>query len=500
MKDDSSSFTNFKKRDGKASKFEGPGIVPKFLVALLIKVPVLLFVIAPVALISSMVRMVTPKPSKKTKLAGASGEPDTALEPVTAASDATPLAEREFDLVLFGATGFTGELAARYLAKTYGSGIPWAIAGRKEASLRKIRDKLAAIDPTLSEMTLVIADTSDPASVDAMVNRTRVVATTVGPFAKFGTPLVRACVAYGTSYADITGEGSWVRGTIESYHLKAAETGAKIVHFTGHDCVPWSLLTQQMSKRIRANDPEERLASVEHYDDMDGAPSGGTISTMIYHMTEYKKPASKLSFDPLLMKADGSKAPFKVKNDIGVWGHSKKNESWYGYFVMAAVNKECIVRDNALGEYSPKLKYKEQLQLPSFLALATWFIDSIFTVPFLLNPTLRKVGFSLGVIPQPGEGPSVRQQEEGFLEVTGHGVGSNGTKVTGKIYFAKDAGYRDTARMLVESALCMTGDHDADLPIGGGGVFTPAAALGDVLLGRLMQTGTDFEIKLKRKK
>mmetsp|Transcript_3027 Transcript_3027/g.6943 ORF Transcript_3027/g.6943 Transcript_3027/m.6943 type:complete len:493 (+) Transcript_3027:134-1612(+) len=481
-------FTDFKKRDGKKGPYDGSAGVMKLFTAVAIKLPVLALV-TPIAILSSIVGKL-PLISRKIEAS------DLEIQPVESAKDRSPRADRKYDLVLMGATSFAGALAAKYLAKQYGSKseFTWALAGRSLSKLKKVRDEIVEIDAGLADIDLIVADTSDEMSIDLMVNSTRVVITTVGPYAKFGTPLVASCVRYGTDYCDLTGEVSWMRETIEAFESTARSTGAKIVHMCGHDCIPWDLSTQALAKKIKEVDAGEELSAVEFYDDVAGTMSGGTVATIIHHMDNPMKPKTSLKFNALDMKADGSESNCHTSINMKKLGYSELNKTWYSYFLMSSVNQACVRRSNALNGYGSNVSYKEQQVLPGFSATITWLISSILGGLLLGNPLLRKFALATGLLPSPGEGPSLQMQEDGFLVVTGYGIGSKGTKVKSQFYFPKDPGYRDTARMIVESGLCMVLNR-AELPSGKqGGIFTPATALGSVLGERLLKTGSEFEI------
>lgn len=240
--------------------------------ALLVVFPLWLCVLLPVALITYPFSFLM----KKKKPARAAAAP-TAPAAITPNATQIPLADRRLDVVLFGATGFTGRLAARYMARAYGTKVRWGIAGRRAEALNALRASLAAEvgDPALTEHVQVItADAQDEGALRALAESTRVVATTAGPFSLHGTALVSACVRAGTSYADITGETDWVRAMIDGYDECARATGARIVHFAGHDCIPWDLCVYKIAEKLRTEHNGEALTSVTCYDQIVGTASG----------------------------------------------------------------------------------------------------------------------------------------------------------------------------------------------------------------------------------
>ena len=255
-------------------------------------------------------------------------------------------AKREHDLVLFGATGFTGQLAAHYLAKNYGqvktAGFKWALAGRRREALEALRRELVEVNPRsaseLAKLPIIIADSGDFASLCRLASSTKVVITTAGPFDKYGSDLVLCCAEFGTGYCDITGETDWVRKMVDMYDDKARSTGARIVNQCGHDCVPWDLLVMECSKLLKAKG--DSITEIRCYDEINGHVSGGTLDTILHSLSNRIKYKSASGFDPLLKTADGTKSDtvFRSKN-ASFLGYSHENSSWTGPFVMAAVSR-----------------------------------------------------------------------------------------------------------------------------------------------------------------
>ena len=186
------------------------------------------------------------------------------------------------DIVVFGATGFTGKMAAKYIARQYGCRFRWAIAGRRRAALEAVRNELSLIDNSLSNLPIIIADSADLVSLHSMTMLTKVVITTAGPFDKYGSDLVRYCAENGTHYCDITGETDWVRKMIDLHDNVAKRTGARIVSFCGHDCVPWDLCVLELSKKLQSRG--ETLDEVSFFDFIRSAPSGGTMATVFHSL------------------------------------------------------------------------------------------------------------------------------------------------------------------------------------------------------------------------
>lgn len=455
--------------------------------------PLWLFVLVPIALLSAAYRALFRAKADKQSRQGV----DSPLSPTKS--------ERVYDLVLYGATGFTGTLAARYLAKQYrGQPLKWAISGRSRSKLEDLRRDIG-LDET--SMPIIVADADDLASIGAMVAQTKVVITTAGPFDVFGHTLVRACAELGTHYCDITGETDFVRRMIGAHDDTARRTGAKLVFHCGHDCIPWDLLVFELSGIMKKKG--ETLVDFSAYDELCAKASAGTINTaknVIFGRK--KKMPSSLDFDPLLKTSAGSKSTNKVIVDnVSSIRFSRENRSWVGPFYMASVMANCVRRSNALLNYSSNLRYCEALVYPNVFAAVIDFYDTLLLGTYMFSDPF--LNFML-----PSSGPSdsfmdkvntfthtlcslITFMDKGFLKVTACGLGSSGSKAKAVIYFPTDVGYRDTARMLVESGLVLALQHDAVARAGvQGGCHTPASALGagGLLLQRLVSTGSSFYV------
>jgi len=470
-----------KVRDGKRLSMSGYQALPTFLGFVFVGIPLWVTVLLPSAVVSGILGI----PFKKRK-AIAPPEP-----PATSTVAIKPLESRKFDLVLFGATGFTGGLAAKYLAKNYtGSQVRWAIAGRQLSKLEAVRDELCKINPKLATLELLVADTSKPETLSSLVDDTRVVITTVGPFAQYGTPLVAKCAERGTGYCDITGETDWFRQMIDRFDGQARKSGARIVSFCGHDCVPWDLLLQAVAAKIKSSG--EAVKSATFYDEIRSQASGGTMETVRQSLTGRAPYKATLGFDPLLKSIDGSQSSSRmVSANQAFLSYSSENRTWVGPFVMAAVMANCIRRSNAVNQYGPKVVYKEAAVYSGFMAGFVQTFGLLFFGTALMIPPTRWLMYKY-LLPKPGEGPSEKTMDGGFLKVTAVVRGDKGSKATGMIYFPTDPGYRDTARMLVESGLALA--LDGDKISAPGGVWTPASCQGPVLLRRLEATGTTIRV------
>jgi short subunit dehydrogenase-like uncharacterized protein len=422
-------------------------------------------------------------------------------------SQLKPLDQRTYDVVLLGSTGFTGGLTAQYLANTYKDTIKWAIAGRNKDKLYALRKKLAhdLQDNSFLDLPIIIADALDPSTLHTLVQDTRTVISTAGPFCKYGSHVVEFCARYGTSYVDITGETGWNKEMIMKWDDIAQSTGAKIVSLCGCDSIPWDLTYFKLAQLLK-KECQDDMAKLQIYDTVKGGISGGTIDTMLQFLEgRYKEP--RYSMDPYYKKPNGEKSSNKTKDKspfmikaLNRRFHQEEGEGtlWSIPWIMSSVNSEVIKRSHALNDdvNNTLLSYEESWIHHSFKnAFITWF-GTIFAGTALLNPitgTLMKKF----VLPTPGQGPTQKQMDHGYLLLSGVGEGTNGSMVESEFYFPGDPGYKETARMVAESGLCLA-LNAKDLPVQTGGFYSPSAAMGDVLLSRLCLTGCKFASRVVR--
>jgi short subunit dehydrogenase-like uncharacterized protein len=394
--------------------------------------------------------------------------------------------ERSFDLVIYGATGFTGALVAEYLHQTQ-SGLSWAIAGRSQRKLDLLKDRINAPD-----LETIVADSESSDDMRRLVTSTRVVISTVGPYARFGTPLVEACAAEGTHYCDLTGEPQWMASIFERVSPLAEETGARLIHCCGFDSIPSDLgvfVAQQrmMNKHgLFATKVSGRMGKSK------GAVSGGTVASMLLAVEQAVSDpiARKVLNDPYGLYpselSPGSDGP----DQRGVrW--DDRFESWTGPFVMAAINSKVVRRSNALASlvYGADFSYDESLLVDnrrSGLLMAGGM--SIGMAALAIPPLRRLISKRL---PQPGEGPSVSERENGFFEffVHAHHPTDSEKDVRICVKGKRDPGYGATSRMLAQAGLSLAFD-DLDVE---GGIWTPASALGNHLVNRLADVDIIFE-------
>ncbi|MDX1734131.1 MAG: saccharopine dehydrogenase NADP-binding domain-containing protein [Halioglobus sp.] len=403
------------------------------------------------------------------------------------------MAEREFDIIVWGASGFTGQLVAEYLAATYGvdGDLRWAMAGRNEA---KLKDVLRTVAPGAKDsLPLVIADSADRASLDAMVARANVICTTVGPYAKYGTPLVEACIEAGTDYCDLTGEVQWMARIIPEYQAAAEDSGARIVHTCGFDSVPFDMgawhLQQLMHEKhgVYAKHIKGRVVGSR------GGASGGTIASMLNMMDEAKSDSGlmKRVADPYVLYPEGvATGPDKPDQRGAVYDETFGQ--WTSPFIMAAINTRVVRRTNALLglPWGQDFRYDEAILNRSRTQASLVSMGmGAGMLTMALGPT-RKLAQRF--LPQPGEGPDAGTRESGYYELLFHGIHPSdpGCDMRLRVYGDMDPGYGSTSRMLGEAAACLA----VDKAITGGGFWTPASALGQAYLQRLQDSaGLTFE-------
>lgn len=408
---------------------------------------------------------------------------------------------REFDIVLYGATGFSGKLTAEYLARA-AARTRIALAGRDTERLRAVRQTLG---PAARQWPLLIADAAQPATLAAMAQRTRVVVTTVGPYARYGLPLVAACAAAGTDYADLTGELMFVRDSIDLYHKQAVDTGARIVVSCGFDSVPSDLNVYQLYRRAVRDDAGELTDTtlVLRAFRQTGA-SGGTLASYFEAMRTASGDvrARRLIEHPYTLSTDlGAEPELGPQPDFS-WHRGRDVAPelagfWVGGFFQAPYNDRIVRRSNALQDwaYGRRFRYSETMSLgKSFVApLVARAVTGALTGAFQVgNRHSRRLPRRLveRILPQPGAGPNDLARTRGHFTMETYTTTTTGARYRATYAQNCDA-YHATSVMLGESALALALDRDR--LSGLRGVLTPAAAMGDPLLDRLAAAGVSLE-------
>jgi short subunit dehydrogenase-like uncharacterized protein len=415
-----------------------------------------------------------------------------------------PAEQREFDIVLYGATGFVGALTAVYLAGVAEGGpARIALAGRSADKLRAVRDALPA---WAAEWPLITADAANPAALEDLAKRTRVVVTTVGPYAKYGLPLVAACAAAGTDYADLTGETLFIRDSIDAHHEQAADTGARIVHSCGFDSIPSDLTVYALHRQV-AHDGAGELGETNFVmRAMRGGVSGGTAASMVDVFTTMSgnPEARRLMNDPYTLTTDRAAEPELGHQSDTPWRRGREiapelDGIWTGAFVMGATNSRIVRRSNALLDwaYGRSFRYAENMSMgssvvaPVAAALSTAGNAAALALGSRYFDKLPR-GLVERIVPKPGTGPDERTRDNGFYRVETYTTTTTGARYRATMAQQGDFGYKATAVLLGECGLALAFDDDilSDLR----GVLTPAAAMGDALLARFPAADVTMDV------
>jgi short subunit dehydrogenase-like uncharacterized protein len=406
---------------------------------------------------------------------------------------------RDIDIMVFGATGYVGKLTAGYLASSR-SGLQIALAGRSKSRLEAVRNSLGG---RAKNWPLVVADVDKAGSLDAMASRSRLVLNAVGPYTRYGLPVVAACAGAGTDYVDLTGEVPFVRRSIDQSHRQAKKTGARIVHSCGFDSIPSDLTVYALSRRAAADGAGELADTTLVLRDYSGGYAGGSVATMVdlMRLTATDPVVRRMLDDPYSLSPDRAAEP-----DLGhqvdlplLPGEEVAPELaglWTSGYVMALYNTRCVRRSNALMKwsYGRRFRYTETLIMGSFpgAALAgAMFNAGIATASRFGGNYLRMLPTGLVDRMTPAAGTGNDMGSRGHYRVETYATTTTGRRYRATIAQPADPGYSATALLAGESALGLLLDRDR-LP-DRHGVLTPASAMGDVLLDRLPAAGVTFE-------
>ena len=389
--------------------------------------------------------------------------------------------DRKYEIIVYGATGFTGQICCKYLRDNY-KDLVWAMAGRNEEKLAQVKSDFNL------ECDIVVADGGDLESLRSLTSQTKVVLSTAGPFARYGSLLVQACVENGTHYTDITGENHWVKGLIDKHHEEAASKGTRIIPSCGYDSIP-----SDIGAYFTVSQFDKPVSRVDVYQEALGGASGGTTETM-FTMDGLNKDMR----DPFVLNPEEtvtaeqrgkSKDGFSIKQVEGIDG-------WTGMGLMAVANTRVVRRSAALMEQNQKpygnnftfgehglFSTKRMARLASYGLLMAFLVIST-PIKHLVRPFL----------PKPGEGPSQEQQDNGWFRSTFVAESEDGERKICTMYGSGDPGYKSTAKLVCESALALA--RSDDLPGGNeyGGVLTSAVGLGEVLIDRLKNAEIEFKV------
>ncbi len=384
---------------------------------------------------------------------------------------------RTYDIVLFGATGFTGQLTAEYLARHGGDKLRWALAGRNLDKLEQVRARLVDVNAGCRDLALLEADIGDDASMRRIAQAARVVITTVGPYIEYGEPLVRACADNGTDYVDLTGEPEFVDKMWLRYHESARASGARIVHCCGFDSIPHDLGAWFTVKQL----PEGVPLRVQGFVRAGGQFSGGTLHSAVTAFSRLRQYAG-------ISRQRRHEEGRPVDRNVGSIHHALRFERKLGTWVlpMPTIDPQIVRRSAAaIDRYGPDFRYGHFVQLKKISSVAklvagagALFVGSQF------RPTRER----LLALRAPGQGPSEQQRNKGWFKVTFLGDGG-GRHVRCEVS-GGDPGYGETSKMLAESALCLAFDKLPHVA----GVVTTAQAMGDALIERLQRAGIAFRV------
>jgi len=398
---------------------------------------------------------------------------------------------REHDIVLHGATGFVGALVAAYLAGAAHADVRIALSGRSREKLERTRAELPS---SAQGWPLVVADAADPTALAALAASTRVVVSTVGPYATYGLPLVEACARAGTHYADLTGEVLFVREAIDRCDALARESGARIVHSCGYDSVPSDLGV------LLLHEAAGELADVRLVATAKGGLSGGTVASMRAQMDamRHDPAARRLAADPHALSPDPAAEPAPVQPpDAGPPGRLRDG-TWTAPFIMAGYNTRIVRRSNALTDwsYGRGLRYGELMGCGRGVrgaaaagAVTAGLVGALAGISAAMTTAPTRALLDR-VLPAPGSGPSAATRAAGWFRSELHAVASGGRRFRAVVAGPGDPGYAATAVMLGESALCLAEDATGDRA----GSLTPATAMGTALVERLRKAGHSYDV------
>ena len=379
----------------------------------------------------------------------------------------------KFDLVVYGATGFTGQLICEHLNLTYGvnGDINWAMAGRSQSKLEQVRDELG-VD---SSVELLVADTTDQASVNTLVSSTKVLISAVGPYQQYGSDVVKACAEHGTDYVDLCGEPAWMHEMIGKYHAIAKNNGARIVFSCGFDSIPFDMGVYflQQAAQQQLGGPVSRIKC--RVRDLNGMASGGTVASFMATMAAAKESPELFHVlgNPFALTAD-FKGPEQPAGDKPIF--EDDINSWSGPFIMAVINTKNVHRSNYLlgHQYGENFVYDEMVLMGSGK-----------------EPASLGEGMGFDTSLKPGEGPSKAQREAGLYDIVFYGTASDGQTIQASVKGDLDPGYGSTSKIIAEAGICLLENTTTE-----GGCLTSAPAMGSALIERLQnKAGLIFSVE-----
>lgn len=402
---------------------------------------------------------------------------------------------KKYDIVIFGASSFVGKLICKYMIDQFPKDeVSWALAGRSE---KKLMDLKTELGDKAKDLSIILSDATDLNTLKSMCKSAKVIMSTVGPYDLYGETLIQACVETGTDYCDLTGEPHWIKKMLDKYEDASNNSGARIVHCTGFDSIPSDLGVyhlQKESKKLFGSTCNNVKLRIKR---MKGSASGGTIATALNIAKEIKKdPEVRRSLvNPysLCPKNHG----FKVRQKPVKLEFNETYNSWVGPFFMSSINTRIVHRSNSLSDnaYGDDFDYSEGVMTGKGFkgknkARSIYYGLAAFFTAAGISP-IRSF-LARFVLSKPGDGPSDKEQNNGFYDFRFIGTTHKGEEIQTKVYGDMDPGYGSTAKIIGQAAVCLVNDVDPDFP---GGFWTPAVIMGDSLIKRLnAHSGVTFEV------
>lgn len=405
--------------------------------------------------------------------------------------------QNKSDIVLWGATSFVGQLLIEYLWPRYGASgeVRFALGGRNRSKLETIHRQVNADD----RLSIIVGDASNEVFLDGLTRNTKVVISTVGPYARYGSLLVEACAKNGTDYCDLSGEPQWMRRMIDAHQKTAEDSGARIIHTCGFDSIP-----SDLGVLFLQHEAENRFGHALEYvkmrvGAMRGGLSGGTVASILNLVEEVRRDpeVANIAKNPYSLAPEGMRKGVRQDN-VSTLAYDRDLQKWVGPFIMAAVNTKVVHRSHALlgCPWGKEFRYDEAMVMGAGIKgafRAATFVGGLgaFFLGAGFSPTRSLMKAT--VLPKPGEGPSPKEQEAGFYKLHFIGKDQKGNQLRVRVTGDRDPGYGSTSKMLGESALCLLKDIAPEEL--SGGFWTPATAMGQKLMGRLTSNaGMSFEV------
>ena len=398
---------------------------------------------------------------------------------------------KKFDLIIWGSTGYTGKLVCEYIFKKYKrTNLKWALGGRNELKIKRL---ISSLD--LKGIPYLIADINNKNSLFEMTKMTRTICSTVGPYAKYGTLLVEACIKSKTNYCDITGETHWIKEIIDKYHTKALKNKVKIIHACGFDSIPSDLGVFYAQNKMKENTGRYASKISMRVVSMKGGVSGGTIHSFLNILEESKKNKSvrKIINNPhsLNPKADHIS---RDERDLNKIIYDKTSKTWISPFIMASINTRIVRRSNYLMDF----KYGETFIYNEALVVGKSILSKVLgyfrLIPVYLIIKMKNSAFKSLLnllLPKPGQGPSEKRRKSGYFKFRFY-VFDNKLKAISSVSGIGCPGYGSTSKMLAESSVCLALDKLSNQ----NGVLTPSTAFGNALINRL-EKNAELRFKIK---